>query len=474
MRQSLLENFNEIFILDLHGSTNKKERTPEGGKDENVFDIKQGVTIAVFVKNKNATGCQVFHADLWGLRKQKYSTLLSSDILSTDWAKLNPVAPNFFFVPSPPKELMDEYDSSWSLTWVFPVNGSGINTDRDALCLDFSADVLAKRMAVFFSGKFDETFRDRYDVRTTSSYNPESRAKNVTFSAKYIRRVVYRPFDTRFVYYQSGFTSRPVFEVHGNMLEPNVGLVLARQSKEPFATLVVDTICTHKIVTVYDRSSLFPLYIIPSLESELQLHQEHVPNLGSEFLKELAQRLSLPQTKPHALPEGVSAEDILSYVYAILYSPTYRRRYANVMKVDFPRVPFTADLELFRSIAALGSQLMALHLLKSDRVGNFITEFPQTGDNKVVRKQYTSKDQRVWINSSQYFAGVPGEVWQFLIGGRQVCEEWLKERRGRSLSYDDIQHYQKMIIALNETLRVMSKIDDTIDERGGWPGAFRR
>jgi predicted helicase len=196
------------------------------------------------------------------------------------------------------------------------------------------------------------------------------------------------------------------------------------------------------------------------------------PNLSLAFLKVLAEKLKLPQVEPHGLPKGVTPLDIFFYAYSVLHSPTYRTRYAEVLKIDFPRLPLSSDLKLFRSLTAKGAELVALHLLESPKVHNFITGFPEKGDNVVEKVQYTDNNKRVWIRRNQYFEGVPKSVWEFQIGGYRVCEKWLKDRKGRPLSYDDIQHYQKIVVALNETIRLMAEVDKVIDSFGGWPRGF--
>jgi predicted helicase len=467
IRECLLRTFNEIHVFNLHGDSRKKETTPDGGVDKNVFDIQQGVVIILAVKQPaNNKRARVFHADIWGTRQQKYDVLLETDISKTDWNELDPQLPNYFFVPRKDAPAEEELSNGWSIRDVFSVWGSGFNTDRDALCLDFEKKILAERMRKFFSGNYDEKFRDEFDVHASSSYDPEKRAKEVMFDEKHVHPVVYRPFDVRFVYYHQGFTSRPVFEVQGNMLHDNLALVSARQSKEPFGVLVIHSICTHKIVTVYDRSSLFPLFLYPTSEGELALHSNRWPNLSPVFLKALAEKLKLPQDGPYGLPKGITPEDIFHYAYAVFHSPTYRTRYVEFLKIDFPRLPLTSDVNLFRSLAAKGAELVALHLMQSPRLEEFITDWPVKGDNVVEKVQYTEKNKRVWINKTQYFGGVPKAVWEFHIGGYQVCDKWLKDRKRRALSYDDIMHYQKVIVALRETLRLMTEIDECIPH---WP-----
>ena len=230
--------------------------------------------------------------------------------------------------------------------------------------------------------------------------------------------------------------------------------------------------------------SLFPLYLYEAekkkkgdwskavtmvlLEPSSGYHTRR-PNLSPAFLKALAEKMELPQTQPHGLPEGITPEDIFHYAYAVFYSPTYRTRYAEFLKIDFPRLPLVSDLKLFRALAAKGAELVSLHLMESKRLNNLITTYPLKGSDEVEKVQYIDNDRRVWIDPKQYFGGVPKNVWEFHIGGYQVCEKWLKDRKSRKLSYDDIQHYQKIVVALNETIRLMTEIDEVIEKHGGWP-----
>jgi predicted helicase len=183
----------------------------------------------------------------------------------------------------------------------------------------------------------------------------------------------------------------------------------------------------------------------------------------------MARKLSLPQEGPYGLPQSVVPEDIFHYAYAVFHCATYRTRYAEFLKIDFPRLPLTSDLKLFRSLAAKGADLVALHLVESPKLEDFLTDWPVKGDNVVEKVQYTEKDQRVWINKTQYFAGVPKAVWEFQIGGYQVCHKWLKDRKGRKLTYEDTQHYQKVVVAFAETIRLMTEIDEVVGQHGGWP-----
>jgi hypothetical protein len=170
--------------------------------------------------------------------------------------------------------------------------------------------------------------------------------------------------------------------------------------------------------------------------------------------------------------EVLTPEDIFNYAYAVFHSPAYRSRYAEFLKIDFPRLPLTSDKALFKSLAEKGAFLVSLHLMESPLLDAIITRYEVKGDHAVEIVSYDEKTQRVSINKTQYFEGVPPEVWSFHIGGYQVCEKWLKDRKGRKLTIDDIEHYQKIVVALKETIRLMKEIDETIEEHGGWPGAF--
>jgi predicted helicase len=221
------------------------------------------------------------------------------------------------------------------------------------------------------------------------------------------------------------------------------------------------------------QSCIFPLYLYDSDSLHRQKIEKKAigrPNLTQAFLKELSSRLNLKQTAPHGLPQSLTPEEIFDYTYAVFHGPTYRTRYAEFLRIDFPRIPITSSLELFHTLARLGGELVAFHLMESPRLDKHVTKFIGKGDNEVVKVRYD--DQTVWINYEQGFKGVPVDVWDFHIGGYQVCEKWLKDRKGRRLSEDDITHYHKIVVAINETIGLMAEIDKVIDAHGGWPGAF--
>jgi predicted helicase len=479
MRESLMQAFDEIYILDLHGSSKKKERTPDGGKDENVFDITVGVSILLAVRlaeteqlSDGRAPARVFHAELWGARQGKYDWLWQNDAQTTSWTELNPAQPYFFFVPKD-FPLAGEYEDGYRLIDIV-AGVSGIETKRDHFAIDFDREVLESRISDFVLGNYsDEDRKKQFNVDDNEWVVAEAvkeLRKNASWKTDFVQ-CVYRPFDFRWIVYNRIILSRDRGPLMAGMNRDNIGLIAARQSKEEFAVLATKFTCTHKIVTVYDRSFLFPLYLYPA-DDELDASAGRRPNINPEFLKALAEKLGLSQAGPHGLPQGVTPEDIFHYTYAIFNSPTYRTRYAEFLKIDFPRLPLTRNRDLFFHLATLGRDLVALHLMESPKLNDLITEFPVKGTDTVEKVQYNDKDERVWINPTQYFGGVPVAIWNFHIGGYQVCEKWLKDRKGRKLTYEDTRHYQRIVVSLNETIRLMTGIDDVIRQQGDWPTAF--
>lgn len=480
MRQRLQESFPLLRVVNLHGSSKKKEKAPDGKPDENVFDITVGVAIGLFCRAPDAKVAALTYADCWGSREAK-TKQLTGEGRSIRWLMLNPQPRNFFFVP---KDFSseEEYRSGWSVSDAFAVWQNGLKTDRDELFFDFEKDTLNQRMRQFYAPKLEPQFREQYQVVGSSSYDIEARRLATKFSEANIRRCLYRPMDVRWLYYEPNLTSRPAEKVMKHMLGgPNLGLIATRQTQEKWDVLATNSLCGHKSCAAYDINSLFPLYLQEhSLSFDLgctgigtaQSFTKR-PNLSAGFLKAFAATLQVPQNGAHGLPAGLTPEDIFHYAYAVFQSPVYRSRYAAFLKIDFPRLPLTGNLELFRALARLGGALIALHLLESPKLTQPITEFIG-GRHPKVEKISWARDT-VWVDKAQTagFQGVRDDVWNFHIGGYQVCEKWLKDRKGRMLSQDDIAHYQKIVVALSETIRLMAEIDRVIDEHGGWPGAFQ-
>ena len=250
----------------------------------------------------------------------------------------------------------------------------------------------------------------------------------------------------------------------------NLGLIATRQTRDEWAVLSTRLIMGHKSLAAFDINTLFPLYLYHKLLRQINKS----PNINSTFLEDLSGKVGLA-----FIPDGKGdlettfwPEDVFSYAYAVFHSPSYRQRYSEFLKADFPRLPLTGNKALFAALVGLGAELVSLHLMESPRLENFITRFPSSGSQVVEGVRYVDSDKRVYINSEQYFEGILPEVWAFTIGGYQVCQKWLKDRKGRTLTFEDLHHYQKIVVALAETIRLMEEIDAAIDAHAG-AGQFR-
>ena len=485
MRQSLMDTFNEIYLLDLHGNSKKKERTPEGGKDENVFDIQQGVAIGLFVKRADGAHdpALVFHADLWGKRDDgleggKYGWLAASDVESTEWRELHPKSPRYLFIPRD-ETLAEEYGAGWGMAEVFPINSVGVVTARDKLAIQWSSNEM-KQVASTFAQLSEDDARNHFGLGSDAQgwrvqWAQEDIQKHSN-AVKFVKQILYRPFDTRYTYYTgeaSGFICRPREKVMRHMLAgPNVGIVTTRQCRQDWSAIASSVIIGHKALASYDINSLFPLYTYPP-EEQKQLGMVREPNLSVEFIEDAVSSVGLTFITSGSgdLQESFGPEDAFHYIYAVLYSAEYRKRYADFLKSDFPRVPLTSNRSLFEALVGLGERLKSLHLMESE--GSKAPGFPKEGNNRVDKVSYAPPTDttpgRVFINGDQHFAGIAPETWAFTIGGYRPAEKWLKDRVRRTLSYDDIIHYRRICAVLAETPQVIALIDKTIDLHGGWP-----
>jgi len=447
-----------------------------------VFDIKQGVAICLATRGGAESG--VAHAELWGSREVKYAWFAKHRVSDTGFKQITPDSPFYFFEPQN-TDCRAEYDAGWKVTDIFPVNGVGAVMARDSMTVDLDADALWERVKDFVSLP-PEKARTKYELgKDARDWRVATAQADVQASGptkKKICAILYRPFDERFTYYTGnsrGFYASPCRKVMSNMAEgDNLGMALSRSVEIGRFEHVFCTkgIIGHHSVSLKEVNYLCPLWLVPTNDAPATLlreDSERQPNLAPPFLRALAAALCLKTTGAHDLPSGLTPEDIFQYAYAVFHSPGYRSRYAEFLKIDFPRLPLTGDLELFRALARLGGELTALHLLESPKLAQPITEFIG-GRNPEVEKVSWSGNT-VWIDKAQTtgFKGVPEEVWTFHIGGYQVCNKWLKDRKGRTLSKDDIAHYQKIVVALAETIRLMKEIDEVIEQHGGWPGAFQ-
>lgn len=442
MRKHLLKTFDEIYILDLHGNSKKKEKALDGGKDENVFDIQQGVSINIFVrKNENKTGLgTVYHSEIFGKRDSKFETLNKSDVEKIKWQKLDYSEPYFFFVPKDFGQNV-EYEKGFKIDELFLVSNSGVKTDRDSLFIDMNKSKLETRFYKLLSGDYDDKFKKEYRIIDSGSYKLTEKIKNKSFDDKYIQPVQYRPFDYQWIYYDPTLISRPANKVLSHIVDKeNVAFVTARQFGGGkhficFSTKIASEISSQPFAPY----TLFPLYLYSEDGSK-------VPNFKKEIIDEIEK-----------ISGKVKPEDTFDYIYATLHSPSYREKYKEFLKIDFPRVPYPKNKKQFEGLVALGRELREIHLLESLKVSEFITTYPVSGSDTVEKISY--KNGNVYINSEQYFGNVPDVAWNFYIGGYQPAQKWLKDRKGRTLTNEDIEHYQKIIIALVQTDRIMKGIN---------------
>jgi len=535
MRWNLLKTYDKIYTIDLHGNSKKKETAPDGSTDQNVFDIMQGVSINVFVKTgkkkSNELG-KVFHYDLFGKREMKYDFLFENSLRTIDFKELKYTEPFYFFVPKE-EEGRNEYENGFRVDEIFPLNVTGIVTARDSVVIDMNEKTLLERMKKFADMEFSDAdirswlFPGKKDAKYLAGDSrgwklATARNKIANFNhSEIIKNINYRPFDTRKIYYSPDMIDWGREKYMQHFLKgKNIGLVTARQSTDADWNLI--QVSRNMIDNRYQFSykgipSQFPLY----LYSENFDKEERTPNLNEKIVADIEKSLGLKFVAEKGTSTGSVSEktfapiDILDYIYAVLHSPTYREKYKEFLKIDFPRVPYPKDQETFWKLVALGKQIREIHLLESPTVEQYITQYPESGDNVVEKIKFvpdhkpkrqekqpsfsTSDDSdshdgsddtsfpqphlksnedmqlhepegiyyttpklssgRVYINDTQYFSNVPETAWNFYIGGYQPAQKWLKDRKNRTLEFDDILHYQKIIVALSETDKLMKEID---------------
>lgn len=460
MRQSLMKTFNEIHVLNLHGSSLKKEKTPEGGKDENVFDIRPGVAVVLLVKQRGREGCTVKQADLFGTREVKYAWLEDHSLGTTEFKDTRAASPWYFFMQNG-VESLSEYLHWPRIDHIFPRNSVGIVSGRDDLTMNFNRHDLWVKIQSF-SRLEPEMARSAYQLgKDSRDWQISLAQKDLIDSGPDQQRIVpilYRPFDIRYTYYTGksrGFHCMPRGEVMRHMLEgENLGLCLAKRVEGDHDwqhVFISDQMITHHSVSMKEVNSLFPLYLYPS-DPEGGMFSGafsgRTPNLDPQLVVRLATAYG---RKP-------APEEILYYIYGVFYSNLYREKYAEALRIDFPRVPFTGSAEVFAQMSALGKRLAGLHLLKSDELDPPTARYQGSGqDDTIERVVYEPENRRVVINSEKYFEGVPPEVWNYQVGGYQVLNKYLKDRKGRRM--DDPVRYVRIVTALAKTIEIQKEID---------------
>ena len=424
IRKELMRAFDKIYILDLHGNSRKKETAPDGSKDENVFDIMQGVSINIFVKTKanERTSAEVHHYDLYGSREDKYHYLNESSLKSVAWKQLEPKAPQYFFVP---KDFasQEEYERGFRVDELIPIYSSGVKTSNDE------------------------------ELVSMKEYNDSTN-----------RIYFYRPFDIQFINYDLKKVGRPRFNVMKFFEKDNLGLLICKQAATEkygyFVTKGITDINYTGTAGKFGAGLVFPLYAY----KENMGQEERIVNFNKDLYDSIAKGLNyLPCYDDDLLIDPTSEfngvlypQDLFDYIYAVLHSPSYRERYREFLKIDFPRIPYPTDWEKFRDLAEYGEELRQLHLME-DLPHSTGVSFPIGGTLQV--DCYRWEQNRVYINSEQYFEGVPESAWNFYIGGYQPAQKWLKDRKGMTLSFEDVKHYQRIIYVLQQTERIMQEIN---------------
>lgn len=472
MRKSLLESFDKIFIIDLHGNAKKKEVCQDGSPDQNVFDIMQGVSINLFVKTGNKKKSElgeVFHFDLQGKRNLKYETLNNLKVFNVKWEKLNYSQPYYFFVPKA-FDLEDNYGKGFRVNEILKLNSNGIETKCDILAIQFSKEKLQKVINDFENDTIENLKKSFKEKKESSGWTFSKAKESILNDTFHQVKINYRPFDVRetiITKNSGGFIGRSRFEVMQHFLHPNIGLIIPRQTTQVYRhSFITDKIIEGNITAsakLFGTGCVFPLYLYPETDGQLSIAKtsERIPNLKIEIVNQIAKKLSLRFTiEKETTIDTFSPIDILDYIYAVLHSPTYREKYKEFLQIDFPRVPYPKDIETFWQLVKLGGSIRKIHLLESPIVEKFITQYPIDGSNQVNKTRY--EGGKVYINETQYFDNVPQIAWEFYIGGYQPAQKWLKDRKDRILNFDDILHYQKIVIALFETDRLMKEIDKIV------------
>lgn len=484
MRWNLLKSFDLIYIVNLHGNAMQNETSEMGEKDENVFDIRQGVSINILIKtgkkNKNELG-EVYYTDIYGSRKRKYDLLNNMTLKNTSFVKLDIATPLYLFVPQK-AEGKTEYNQGFSINELMPINVTGLVSARDGLVINASKDKLEENIKTFIDESLSDDkirqyfFPSKYSkMKVGDKYLPgDSRGWNLSLARKTIKNftleekikpISYRPFDTQYIFYCKEMVDWGREEVFGKMPKsPTSVLVVSRQAvtNNWSHVLVTHNMCDNRFF--YSNkgiSQACPLYLYKKNMGQ----EERIVNFNMELYGKIAEGLNyLPCYDDNILVDPTDEyngvlypQDLFDYIYAVLHSPNYRERYKEFLKIDFPRIPYPTDWEKFRDLAEKGKELRLLHLMEDMPSKTGVT-FPIKGSLQV--ECYRWQDNRVYINAEQYFDGVPESAWQFFIGGYQPAQKWLKDRKGMTLGFEDVTHYGRIIYVLQQTERIMTEIDE--------------
>ena len=456
MRESLMKSFNEMYIYDLHGNSMRKEKCPDGSKDENVFDIRTGVAIVILVKH-GKEGQGVFRGDLLGRREDKYSSLSSRDISTTEWKRIEPYKPQFYFTVTD-KRNSDIYSKFVSISEIFQTFSVGMTTHRDHFVVDFSEDALVNKIRLFLDPELDDDeIRRIFDLKDNRDWKLSEKRKSIMKDDDWrgkVTRTLYRPFDFRWVFYHKDAVDFDRREIMQNLLEiPNLALISTRLNRglsNNYFFVSEKIVDRHCLDNAQDSTYVFPLYVIEANQRRVLFGRHAQPNYRVNFMKEFDRKLKLSE----------SPEIFFNYIFAVMSCNKYKERYGKFLKSDFPRIPIAEDFSFVEEVALLGKKLVETHLLTYSELKSSVAKFPNSGDNTIEKPFYHPDSQRIYINVNQYFEGVESEVWNYMIGGYKVCEKWLKDRRGRMLSNAEILHYLKVVTAISKTIEIQSEIDE--------------
>lgn len=484
MRQSLSRSFNRISVLDLHGDTNVGEQAPDNELDENVFDIKQGVAISIGRRLPNMTSTSIStgsvgYNELWGVKVEKYSFLSKEIVTQIQEMQANLSSPLYLYVPIA-SERSSEFERYWLLPDIMPFSSSGIVTSKDSLVIGHSDDEIRQKILIFVDPRnSDKSVMQSLGLTENYAWRlAEARTalrKDNGWKKKFCN-LLYRPFDPRRILLHDAV----VWRTRGSFMRQmsagvNIGLLATRQASNNFNHIFCSRYAIEMKACSHDRNTeLFPLWISSLNQGSLLTNEKRRANLTDEFVDKISQSTGLVYDIDVSNEKQFCPHQVLDYIYAILYSREYRTLYRSYLLRSYPRIPSSPNAELFMALSELGREIVSLHLMESPKLNTYITKWQGSMPSNEVKK-ITYSDETVWIDKgkTEGFQGVPENVWNFHIGGYQVCEKWLKDRKGRVLSAEDITHYQKIVVALNETIRLMKKIDEVIEQHGGWPGAFK-
>lgn len=433
MRYSLMQSFDKIYILNLHGDVNKKEKAPDGSKDDNVFDIKQGVSINIFIKQNSKTkNTKIYYHDLYGKRKDKYEFLYENDLNSIKWTLVKNNEPFYLFLPQN-NDLLEEYNKGISVKDIFMLSSVGIVSAKDSILISTNTE------------KLKQQIHDYYNE----------------FDKKNIKEIAYRPFDTQKIYYDIKKVERPRIETMEHFLEnENIGLICDRGTK---LNNINNIFISNKIIDLHlvgSGSYIYPLYLYPTTRSKKFLKKEN-PNFNEENFTSKIENFkeNFRAFIDELYKEKFSPEDILGYIYAVLFHKIYREKYLDFLKIDFPKIPFTKDKNTFKNLSKLGLKLINLHLLKNDEldfnVGEALFKDIKNKNFKIQKIKYNKDTKELFINESLYFTKVSLEIYEFKIGGYAVLDKYLKSHKEEDIDHN---HFTLIIQTLNETLKIQDEI----------------